>query len=155
MKIDTRLKTLKDLKKTGYTVISAKEELRNNLITKMKNNETLFPGIVGYDETVIPQIQDAILSNHDFIFLGLWDKAKSKILRELINILDESIPFIERCEINDNPYILMCKRCHELHKELGDDLPVAWLSREQRYAEKLATPDISIIVDLISETSIP
>ncbi len=154
MKINTSPKTLKDLKKTGYTVISAKEELRNNLITKIKNNETLFLGIVGYDETVIPQIQNAILSNHDFIFLGLRGQTKSKILRELINILDESIPVIEGCEINDNPYIPVCKRCHELHKELGDDLPVAWLSREQRYAEKLATPEVSI-ADLISGTSIP
>ncbi len=146
----TRPKTVKELRESGYTVKSVKAELRDNLIEKMQKGEALFSGIIGYDETVIPQIQNAVLSNHDFIFLGLRGQAKSKMLRGLIDFLDEVTPIVEGCEINDDPYMPVCKRCHDLKKELGDDLPVDWLHREQRYAEKLATPDVSI-ADLIGD----
>ncbi len=142
--------TLGELRKSGYEVISVKDELRNNLISKLQNGDQIFPGIIGYEKTVIPQVQNAILSKHDFIFLGLRGQAKSRILRALTDFLDDAIPVIEGCEINDNPFKPVCKRCHDLYKEMGDNLPVFWLPRDKRYAEKLATPDVTI-ADLIGD----
>lgn len=143
-------KTIGELKKSGYKVLSVKEELRKNVIKKLKNNEILFPGIIGYDKTVIPAIINAILSKHDIIFLGLRGQAKTKIARMFVNLLDEYVPVIKGCEINDNPYKPVCKRCTDLVKEYGDDVEIEWLHRERRYGEKLATPDVTI-ADLIGD----
>jgi magnesium chelatase subunit I len=127
-----------------------KDELRENLICKLERKEALFPGIVGYDDTVVPQIVNAVLSRHNFILLGLRGQAKTKIIRLLVMLLDERIPYIAGCEIRDNPFAPICKRCRELLTEKRDDTPIAWLSREERYVEKLATPDVTI-ADMIGD----
>ncbi len=143
-------KTIGELKKSGYRVLSVKEEMRKNLIRMIQNKEPLFPGIVGYDKTVIPGLRNAILSKHDFILLGLRGQAKSRILRGLIQFLDEMIPVIAGCEINDNPYDPVCKACKKKIRELGDAVEIRWVPREERYREKLATPDVTI-ADLIGD----
>lgn len=142
--------TLGELKTSGYQVQSIKEEMRRNLIAKLRTREKLFPGILGYDETVIPQIQNAILAKHDFLLLGLRGQAKTRILRSLVSLLDEVIPVVEGCPIHDNPLAPICKRCRKMVAELGDATPLGWLAREQRYQEKLATPDVTI-ADLIGD----
>jgi len=142
--------TLGELKKAGYRVCSVKTEMRRNLIAKIRKNEDFFPGIVGYEETVIPQLENAILSGQDVIFLGERGQAKTRMIRSLVNLLDEQIPIIAGCEINDNPYQPICKSCHEKVAALGDRVAIAWIGRDQRYAEKLATPDVTI-ADLIGE----
>jgi len=129
---------------------SVKDELRENLICKLERKETLFPGIVGFDDTVVPQIVNAVLSRHNFILLGLRGQAKTKVIRLLANLLDERVPFIAGCEIHDNPFSPICKGCRELLAEKGDATPVAWLTREDRYVEKLATPDVTI-ADMIGD----
>jgi magnesium chelatase subunit I len=129
---------------------SIKDEMRANLIAKIRRGETLFPGIVGYDDSVIPQITNAILSRHNFILLGLRGQAKSRILRELVGLLDERMPAIEGCEINDDPYSPICKACRLLMEERGDETPVTFIPRDSRYVEKLATPDVTI-ADLIGD----
>ncbi len=129
---------------------SVKDEVRNNLICKIQRGETLFPTVLGYDDTVIPQIVNAILSKHNFILLGLRGQAKTRIIRMLTTLLDEWTPYIAGCEIRDNPYRPICRRCCNLLDEMGDDTPVAFLSREQRYVEKLATPDVTI-ADMIGD----
>ncbi|OGC76103.1 MAG: magnesium chelatase [candidate division Zixibacteria bacterium RBG_16_50_21] len=146
----TKPKTLKELKKSGHKSLSVKDELRRNLIEKLKKNETLFPGIIGYDKTVIPQLVNAILSKHDFILLGLRGQAKTRILRALANLLDEEIPVIKGCPINDDPFKPACIPCAKRLETEGDDLEIEWVSREARYQEKLATPDITI-ADLIGD----
>jgi magnesium chelatase subunit I len=142
--------TLKELKKSRYRILPLREELRRNLIARMKAKKPLFPDIIGYEETVIPQIENAILSGHDMIFLGERGQAKSRLIRNLTHLLDEEIPVIKGCEINDNPLTPVCKTCQEKALEYGDSLEIAWRSREHRYAEKLATPDVTI-ADLIGE----
>ncbi|HEX6488951.1 MAG TPA: magnesium chelatase [Candidatus Dormibacteraeota bacterium] len=142
--------TLGQLRESGHRRETVKQELRRNLLQRMRTREVLFPGIVGYDETVIPQIANAIISGHDVILLGERGQAKSRLMRSLINLLDEVVPVVAGCEINDHPYDPICKRCRDLVAEHGDELEVAWLPRERRYGEKLATPDISI-ADLIGE----
>jgi magnesium chelatase subunit I len=127
-----------------------KDELRENLITRLREGQPMFPGIVGYDDTVVPQIVNAVLSRHNFILLGLRGQAKSRILRALTSLLDPQTPYIAGCEIHDNPYQPICRRCRELISEQGDETPVAWLTPEQRYVEKLATPDVTI-ADLIGD----
>jgi magnesium chelatase subunit I len=129
-----------------------KDELRDNLITRLckQGDHPVFPGIVGYDDTVVPQIVNAILSRHNFILLGLRGQAKSRILRALTSLLDPQTPFLAGCEIHDNPYSPICRRCREELKRLGDDAPIAYLSPEDRYVEKLATPDVTI-ADLIGD----
>jgi magnesium chelatase subunit I len=129
---------------------SVKEELRQNLICKLQRGEDLFPGVVGYDDTVIPQIVNAVLSRHNFILLGLRGQAKTRIIRMLTALLDERLPYIAGCEIRDNPYRPICRRCRDLIAEQGDDTPIAWLEREERYVEKLATPDVTI-ADMIGD----
>ncbi len=129
---------------------SVKQELRENLLARISGDAPLFPGIHGYDDTVVPQIVNAILSRHNFILLGLRGQAKSRILRALTRLLDPVIPVIAGCEINDNPYQPICRRCRELIAERGDDTPIAWLPRERRYVEKLATPDVTI-ADMIGD----
>src|SRR4030065_2463579 len=127
-----KIKTLKELKKSGYQAISVKEELRKNLIEKLKKNQPLFPGIIGYDKTVIPQLVNALLSKHDFILLGLRGQAKTRILRSLVSFLDDYIPIIKGCPINDNLLAPACGPCQRKLEQEGDDLEIVWLSREAR-----------------------
>jgi magnesium chelatase subunit I len=129
---------------------SVKDELRSNLMRRLQLRETLFPGIVGFEDTVVPQIVNAILSKQNFILLGLRGQAKSRILRALTDLLDEHMPYVAGCEIRDNPYKPLCKRCRDLIAERGDATPIAWLSRDQRYVEKLATPDVTV-ADLVGD----
>ena len=129
---------------------SVKDELRENLLGKLDRRETILPGIVGYDDSVIPQIVNALLSRHNFILLGLRGQAKSRILRELVGLLDELMPAIEGCEINDNPYAPICKACRLMLEARGDETPVTFIARDRRYVEKLATPDVTI-ADLIGD----
>ena len=129
---------------------SVKDELRNNLICKIQRGEALFPGILGYEDTVVPQVVNAILSRHNFILLGLRGQAKTRLIRMLTRLLDEQVPYIEGCEIHDNPYRPICRRCHTLLAAQGDGTPIAWLHRDQRYVEKLATPDVTI-ADMIGD----
>jgi magnesium chelatase subunit I len=138
------IKTIKELKKTGYKETTVKDEIRNNLIERIRNKKEIFPGILGYEDSVIPELQNAILSRHDFILLGLRGQAKSKILRGLSNLLDEYIPIIKDCEINDHPYHPICKDCRDKIAADGDETEIDWLKPHQRYSEKLATPDVSI-----------
>src|SRR3954452_16879741 len=110
-----------------------KDELRSNLICRIQRGDTLFPGVLGYEDTVVPQIVNAVLSRHNFILLGLRGQAKTRIIRLLAMLLDEHTPYIAGCEIRDNPYHPICRRCREMVAELGDETPIAFLSREQRY----------------------
>jgi magnesium chelatase subunit I len=123
---------------------SVKNEVRDNLIKKLSAGETLFPGIIGYDDTVIPQLVNAILSQHNFILLGLRGQAKSRIMRALISLLDPRLPAVEGCEINDDPLTPICASCRRRIAATGDDTPITWLPRDARYVEKLATPDVTI-----------
>ena len=150
MTITTRARTIGELRESGYRLLSVKEELRKNLIRKIRRGEELFPGIIGYEETVIPQIENAILSGQDIIFLGERGQAKTRMARGLVNLLDEVVPVVAGCEINDNPYEPICKACRDKVEEHGDDVEIAWLPRDRRYGEKLATPDITIS-DLVGE----
>jgi magnesium chelatase subunit I len=145
-----KAKTVKELKKSGYQVVGIREELRRNLIKKIVAQEELFPGIIGYDDTVIPQIENAILAGQDIILLGERGQAKSRLIRALSSLLDDEVPYVAGCEINDNPFAPICKACREKIQESGDNVAIAWLPREERYAEKLATPDIAV-ADLIGE----
>jgi magnesium chelatase subunit I len=129
---------------------SVKTEVRDNLIRMMRAGDTLFPGIIGYDESVVPQLVNAILSRHNFILLGLRGQAKSRILRALTALLDEEIPVVPGCEIHDDPLAPLCARCRARVREEGDDLPVAWLGRGDRFVEKLATPDVTI-ADMVGD----
>jgi magnesium chelatase subunit I len=127
-----------------------KDEMRGNLIARLQAKESLFPGIVGFDDTVVPQIVNAILSRQNFILLGLRGQAKSRILRALTALLDAHMPYVAGCEIRDNPYLPLCRRCRDLIKERGDASPIAYLSPDERYVEKLATPDVTV-ADLIGD----
>ena len=129
---------------------SVKRELRDNLIRKLRAGDRLFPGIIGYDESVIPQIVNAILSQHNFIMLGLRGQAKTRILRSLVELLDEELPVVAGCEINDDPLAPLCGACRARVQAEGDALPVAWLPRSRRFVEKLATPDVTI-ADMIGD----
>src|ERR1051326_4112209 len=150
MTITTRPRTIGELRESGYRLLPVKEELRKNLIHKIRRGEELFPGIIGYENTVIPQVENAILSEQDIIFLGERGQAKTRIARSLTNLLDEEVPIISGCEINDNPFAPICKACRDKVDEEGDDVAITWISRDRRYGEKLATPDITIS-DLIGE----
>src|SRR5688572_29857365 len=143
-------KTLGELKKAGYKVLSVKDEIRKNLITRLKNKEEIFPGIVGYEKTVTPQIINAILAKHDVIFLGLRGQAKTKIARMLTKLLDEYVPIIKGSEINDNPFMPISKHAVDAVAEHGDNTELEWISRDRRFGEKLATPDVTI-ADLIGD----
>src|SRR5215831_17224564 len=123
---------------------SVKDELRENLIAALERRDKIFPGIVGYDDTVIPGIVNAVLSRHNFILLGLRGQAKSRILREMVSLLDEWLPVIRGCEINDNPLAPICKACRLIIEERGDEAPITFVPRSARYVEKLATPDVTI-----------
>src|SRR6185437_5553738 len=121
---------------------TVKDEMREHLIERLRTKEPLFPGIVGYDDTVVPQIVNAVLSRHNFILLGLRGQAKSRILRALTNLLDPELPYVAGCEIHDNPYAPLCRACRDLIDKCGDATKIAYLSPEDRYVEKLATPDV-------------
>ena len=129
---------------------SVKDELRSNLLCKLQRGETLFPGIVGYEDTVVPQVVNAILSRHNFILLGLRGQAKTRLVRMLTTLLDPLAPYIAGCEIHDNPFSPICRQCKNLIAEEGDATPIAYLTPEQRYVEKLATPDVTI-ADMIGD----
>ena len=129
---------------------SVKDELRNNLICKIQRGETLFPGILGFEDTVVPQVVNAILSRHNFILLGLRGQAKTRLIRQLTSLLDEVTPYIDGCEIHDHPYHPICRRCRTVVAEQGDETPISWLARDHRYVEKLATPDVTI-ADMIGD----
>ena len=141
---------LGELLESGYSDRSVKDEMRDNLIRKLKKNEELFPGIVGFDDTVIPELENAILSRHDIILLGLRGQAKTRILRNLINLLDEKIPIISGCDVNSSPFHPISKYAVDQVAEHGNDTEIEWINRDHRYGEKLATPDVTI-ADLIGD----
>lgn len=134
----------------GGMARSVKDEMRANLIARLRKHEPIFPGVLGYDETVVPQVVNAILSRHNMILLGLRGQAKSRILRDLAMFLDDEIPVVQGCEINDDPFRPICRRCRELIESEGDKTPVTMRTREERYVEKLATPDVTI-ADMIGD----
>lgn len=142
--------TLGELKASGYRPLSIREEMRRNLISMLKEKKTIFNGIIGYDNTVIPQVENAVISGQNIIFLGERGQAKSRIMRLLTGLLDETVPVIQGCEINDNPFSPICKSCREKVAREGDDTEISWLARQDRYGEKLATPDTTI-ADLIGD----
>ncbi|MEM7585477.1 MAG: magnesium chelatase [Acidobacteriota bacterium] len=146
----SRAKTLGELKSSGYRSETVRQELRRNLRTKLQANEALFPGILGYDRTVIPGVVNAILAGHDMILLGLRGQAKTRILRNLTELLDPEIPILAGSELNDDPLQPVSVPGQKLVAEAGDDAPIEWLPREMRYNEKLATPDVSI-ADLLGD----
>jgi magnesium chelatase subunit I len=146
----TQARTIGQLRASGYKVVPIREELRRNLIQKIRDGQSPFPGIYGYEETVLPQIENAVLAGQDMIFLGERGQAKTRIARSLVNLLDEVTPVIAGSEINDDPFNPISKFAHDLIAEHGDDTPITWLPRERRYGEKLATPDTTIS-DLIGE----
>ena len=145
-----RPQTIAELRAAGYKRETVKQEMRRNLLMRLKSGEPLLAGIVGYDETVLPQLANAVISGHDVIMLGERGQAKSRIMRSLVSLLDEFVPVIAGCEVNDHPYDPICRRCLDLIAKDGDNVAVDWIGRDRRYGEKLATPDISI-ADLIGE----
>jgi len=144
------IKTLGELKEINYKPKSIKEELRDNLIKKIGKKEITFPGIIGYEDSVIPDVERALLSRHNILFLGLRGQAKTRMARQMVDLLDEYIPVVEGSEVNDDPFKPLSKYARDLVKEKGDDTPISWLHRSERYGEKLATPDVSV-ADLIGD----
>lgn len=145
-----KVSSLGDLKEIGWESVSVKEEMRKNLIARMKSDQVTFDGILGYEETVIPQIQQAILAKHDFILLGLRGQGKTRLLRQMIYLLDEHMPIVKGSIINDDPFRPLSRFARETLQDMGDDTPIAWVSREERFSEKLATPDTTVS-DLIGD----
>jgi magnesium chelatase subunit I len=145
-----RPKTVGELKTSGYRSESVKDEMRRNLIGKMQAGERLFPGIIGYDDTVLPQVQNAVLSKHDMLFLGLRGQAKTRMLRQLVDLLDDAIPIVHGSEVNDDPFHPISRAARDRMAREGDATPIEWIGRDRRYQEKLATPDVTI-ADLIGE----
>src|SRR5215213_5142555 len=143
-------RTLGELKAQGYRVRNVKDEMRANLLDKLRRGERVFPGIVGYDETVIPQIVNAVLARHNIILLGLRGQAKSRIIRQLVNLLDEAIPVVAGSEVNDDPFRPISAYGRQTVEREGDDTPVNWVERDARFVEKLATPDVTI-ADIIGD----
>src|SRR4051812_23975000 len=147
---EVRASTLGALRDCGHVHKTVKAEIRDNLLTRLASGDPRFPGILGFDETVLPQVERALLAGHDFVLLGERGQGKTRLIRTLIGLHDEYTPVVAGCEIHDHPYAPICGRCRSLLAELGDDLPVDWLHREDRYGEKLATPDTSV-GDLIGD----
>lgn len=145
-----KIKTLGQLKEINYKPKSVKEELRDNLIKKISKKELTFPGIIGYEDSVIPDTERALLSRHNILFLGLRGQAKTRMARQMIELLDEYVPVVEGSEVNDDPFNPLSKYAKDLVEEKGDDTPISWLHRSARYGEKLATPDVSV-ADLIGD----
>lgn len=150
MKEIQQIRSLGELKKSGYQPRSVKEELRANLIEKIRNRETIFPGIYGFDDTVLPDVERAVLSRHNILLLGLRGQAKTRIARMLVHLLDEYTPVVAGSELNDDPLAPISRFAKDLIAEHGDNTPVEWLHRDERYVEKLATPDVSI-ADLVGD----
>ena len=150
MTLSTLPGTIGDLRASNYQVLPVRQELRKNLIAKIRSEEIVFPGIIGFEHTVIPQLENAILAGQDIILLGERGQAKSRLIRSMVTLLDEFIPKIADCEINDDPYAPICQVCRNKIAEQSDDTQIQWIGRDERYSEKLATPDISI-ADLIGE----
>jgi magnesium chelatase subunit I len=142
--------TIKELRQSGYAPRSVKQELRDNLIARLKSGQALFSGIVGYEDSVVPQIENAVLSGQDIVFLGERGQAKTRMARLLVGLLDEEVPAVAGCEISDDPLAPICQACRLRVAAEGDAIPVVWIPRDRRYGEKLATPDITI-ADLIGE----
>ena len=142
--------SIRELRDSGYTSRSVKQELRDNLIARLRKGEGLFAGIVGYEQTVVPQIENAVLSGQDIVFLGERCQAKTRMARLLVNLLDEEMPALAGCEISDDPFAPICTACRQRVAEQGEKTAIAWIPRDRRYGEKLATPDITI-ADLIGE----
>ncbi|HEY7649105.1 MAG TPA: magnesium chelatase [Methylomirabilota bacterium] len=145
-----KARTVRELRASGWQRRSVKQEMRDNLIARLRKGEPFLPGIVGYDETVVPQIENAVLSGQDLIFLGERGQAKTRMARLLVGLLDEAVPAVTGCEINDDPFAPICQACRQRLAEQGDATEIVWVPRERRYGEKLATPDITI-ADLIGE----
>ncbi|MDH2428787.1 sigma 54-interacting transcriptional regulator [Sphaerisporangium sp. TRM90804] len=145
-----RARTLRDLREGGHTYRTVKAEIRENLLARLRSGVPRFPGIVGFDETVLPHLERALLAGHDLVLLGERGQGKTRLIRTVTGLLDEWTPVVDGCEINDHPYAPACVRCVRLAGELGDDLPIAWKHRDDRYGEKLATPDTSV-GDLIGD----
>src|SRR5919106_1193974 len=137
----SKIKTLGELRRSDYKSLSIKDELRKNLIEKIRHKENTFPGIIGYEESVIPDTERAMLSRHNILFLGLRGQAKTRMARQMTRLLDEFIPVIQGSEINDNPFDPISKYAKDLIEEHGDNTCISWLNRSDRYGEKLATPD--------------
>lgn len=148
--MDAFPRTLGELKQSGYQPKSVKDEIRANLICKLKKKENPFPGIIGYDDTVIPDTERALLSRHNILFLGLRGQAKTRMARQMVDLLDEYIPVVAGSEINDDPFHPLSHHARTLIQEKGDDTPIEWIHRSERYGEKLATPDVSV-ADLIGD----
>ena len=146
----TKPKTVGELRQSGWRSRSVKQELRDNLIARLHKGTPVFSGIIGYEDTVVPQVENAILSGHDMIFLGERGQAKTKMARMLIDLLDDETPVLAGCEVNDDPFAPICRACRERAAQIGDRAEIGWLLRDRRYGEKLATPDITI-ADLIGE----
>jgi magnesium chelatase subunit I len=136
--------TLGALRAEGYQPRTVKDEVRANLLDRLRTGRTAFPGIVGFDDTVLPELESALLAGHDLVLLGERGQGKTRLMRTLVELLDEWMPFVEGCEINDEPSAPVCTRCRRLLAEVADDLPIAWRHRSERYVEKLATPDTSV-----------
>src|ERR1051326_5528289 len=136
--------TLGELRQARLHSRPVKQEIRDNLVRKLQAGEALFPGIIGYDDTVVPQLINAILSKHNFILLGLRGQAKSRILRALVDLLDDQVPVVPGCEIHDDPLAPLCSACRARIAREGEDMAIGWLPRSARYVEKLATPDVTI-----------
>lgn len=148
---NSNIKTLGALKKSGYQPQSVKDEVRKNLISKIKSGEPIFEGILGYENTVFPEVERALLSRHNINFLGLRGQAKTRMARQITSLLDDHIPIVTGSSIQDDPLNPLSKYAIEIINELGDDTPISWIGREERYAEKLATPDVTV-ADLIGDT---
>ncbi|HXY73091.1 MAG TPA: magnesium chelatase, partial [Actinomycetota bacterium] len=142
--------TIADLRASGFADRTVKEELRENLLAGLSDGRSMFPSIVGYDESVIPALERGILAGHDIVFLGERGQAKTRLIRHLVNLLDDTMPVIAGCEVNDHPFRPICARCRRLVADEGDAAALDWVPRDRRYAEKLATPDTSV-GDLIGD----
>ena len=146
----TSIQTLGELKKSGYRSKSIKDEFRDNLLARMKSNDPVFEGVWGYENSVIPELERAILSRHNINLLGLRGQAKTRLARLMVNLLDDYIPFVEGSEINDDPFRPISRFARDLIDQMGDNTPIAWLHKEERFSEKLATPDVTV-ADLIGD----
>jgi len=144
------LRTLGDLRASGYRVLPVREEMRKNLLGRLARRERILPGIIGYDETVIPEIENAILAGHHMVFLGERGQAKSRVIRGLTSLLDPLVPVVAGCQINDHPFAPICRECKRRLASAGEALPIEWIGPDDRYGEKLATPDVSM-ADLVGE----
>ncbi len=146
----SQARTVGELRASGYRVVPVREEMRRNLVVRLARGERILPGIIGYDDSVIPEIENAILAGHHMVFLGERGQAKSRVIRSLTTLFDPLVPIVAGCAINDDPFAPVCSVCRRRAASDGDELPIAWIGPDQRYGEKLATPDVSM-ADLIGE----